>query len=104
MIEKLYIHGFRRIPQLARHLQIRRTRRRIAAWMIVRANNRGRGFPYRGPEYFARVRERRRGSARADLDALDQAVFSVQAEHPEFLHCESGCEWQKIVRNQFRAV
>lgn len=53
--------------------------------MVVGANHGGGGFGDRFAEDFARVREGRGRGAGGDLDAAQEAVLSVQTQHPEFL-------------------
>src|SRR5688572_3104973 len=60
VIQELDVHGLGGFPELSRHVEVRRTWRRVPARMIVRTDDRRRRFPDRGAKDFPRMSERRR--------------------------------------------
>src|SRR5258708_23657386 len=80
MVEQLDVDGLGRVADLAGHLHVGGAGRRVAAGVVVDADD-GRGaLPDGLAEDLAWVGERAGGRAGGDLDLLQGPVLAVQAE------------------------
>jgi len=78
--------------------------RHNAAGVIVGADDGGGGFADGFAKDFARMGERGAGGAGGDLDAAEEPVFAVEAEHPEFLDGESVGDGEEVLGDDVGAI
>jgi len=90
MVVQVDIDCFGSLAELTGDLHIGAAWRGIATGMVVHADDGGGSVANRFAENFPRVGETVRRGAGTDLHLLDQAIFAIQAEHPEFLHLKPG--------------
>lgn len=89
VVEQVDIHRPGCFPELASHLNVGRTRCRIAARVIVDTNDRRSGEPDGLTENFARVNEAAARRSRGRFVQSDEPVLPIQAQCPEFFHGQS---------------
>jgi hypothetical protein len=85
VVEEVDFHGFGGFAQRAGHADVGRTGGGVARRVVVGAEDGRGGFLDGLAEDLARVGEGAAGGSRGDLGAFDQAVFAIQAKHPELL-------------------
>ncbi len=104
MIDELDVDGAGGFTELAGDVQIGGAGRGIAAGVIVHADDGAGGFADGGAENFAWVGEGGGGTAGGNFYALEEAVFAVEAEDPEFFHVEAGDERAEVGGDEIGAV
>ena len=90
MVDERDIDGLGGGEDLPGDRDIGRAGGRVAAGVVVDADDGAGGFAHRGAKHFARVGEGAVGGAGGDFLTADEPVAAVEAENPKLLHVEAG--------------
>jgi len=104
MVEQGDLDGLGGVAQEVCDLDVRHAGGRIAAGVVVRADERARRLADRRPEDLAGMRQGRRRRARGNLDPLQEAVLPVETQDPEFLHLQARGDGLQVGGDQLRAT
>ena len=104
MVDQLDVYRTRGLAELAGHLHVSGAGGGITTGVIVRAGDGAGAFANGRTKDFPRVGEGGGGTAGADLDAFNEPVFPVEAEHPEFFDLEADGERPDVACNQLGTI